>query len=71
LNNDIKESPMPRLTVNHHIPGAKVNAATFSFKNLLVASGGDDGKVVLQTSANGAAITSFDAYQKQVINPFT
>jgi hypothetical protein len=64
LKPDQRESPLPRLNVNHHLPGSKLNCATFSYKNLLVASGGDDGKIVLQTSANGAAITHFEASNK-------
>jgi hypothetical protein len=64
LKNDGKENPMPKLSVNHHLPGSKVNCATFSYKNMLVASGGDDGKITLQTSANGAAIQHFEANSK-------
>jgi hypothetical protein len=45
---------LPRLSVNNH--KAKVNTATFSYKNLLVASSASDGQIILQTSQSGEVV---------------
>jgi hypothetical protein len=49
----VEEMIYPKLSISHHVPGSKINTATFSYKSntpsflilldLLVASGGEDG----------------------------
>ena len=66
-----------RLSISHHVPGSKINAATFSYKSnyisrslivtdLLIASGGEDGQIILQTSSAGDQICNFNAYSNKV-----
>ena len=67
---------IPRFTLDHHRAGCRVNTATFSYKSkpqtkslavdLLVATGGDDGQIILQTSAKGDLIQTFQTYSGKV-----
>jgi WD40 repeat protein len=57
----------PQSKIDYHYQGSRVNHAVWSHNNVIVASGGDDGQIILSKADNGQKMHTFNAYQSKTV----